>query len=79
MEVNSSKINNMFNPNMIKLDHFNYIDFTHWKDKILFLLIELDITYILSPNLQSIPPPSNENFEGLKVERKKCKKKWGTL
>ena len=51
MEATSSKINNMFIPNVIKLDHFDSTNFTHWKDKILFLLTELGIAYILSPNL----------------------------
>ena len=73
MEATSSKINNMFNLDMIKLDRFDGINFTRLKDKILFLLTKLDITYTLSPYLQLIPPPFDEDFEGIKVERKKCK------
>ena len=66
MEATSSKINNMFNPDVIKLNHFNGTNFTPWKDKFSFLLIELVIAYILSPNLQLVSPTSNEDFEGLK-------------
>ena len=40
-------------------------------DKILFLLIELGIAYILSPNIQPILPSFDEDFEGLKVEKKR--------
>ena len=70
MQANSFKINNMFNPDKIKLDHFNGTNFTLWKDKILFLFIKLGIAYILSPNLQPITSPSGEDFEGFKDQRK---------
>ena len=66
MEATSSKINNMFNPNVIMLDHYDATNFTHWKDTFLFLLTKLGITYILSPNLQPISSPSNKDSVGLK-------------
>ena len=40
-----------FNLEVFKLDHFDGTNFTCWKDKLFFLLIELSVAYLLSRNL----------------------------
>ena len=46
------KMESLLNPN-VQLDHFDDINFTHWKGKLFFLLIVLKISYVLNPNLES--------------------------
>ena len=53
--VTDSVVNKMLNPDVFKLDHFDGTNFTRWKDNLFFLLIDLGVTYLLSPNLPAIP------------------------
>ena len=55
----------------VKLDHFDGTNFIHWKDKMMFLLTVLKISYILDLNLSEIPAPKDEDTEQVKAERKK--------
>ena len=69
--VTDSVVNKMLNPDVFKLDHFDGTNFTRWKDKLIFLLTELGVAYLLSPNLPAIPEQSEEENEEIKVSRKK--------
>ena len=66
-----SVVNKMFNPDVLKLDRFDGINFTRWKDKLFFFLIELGVAYLLSSNLPAIPEQSEGETEDIKVSRKK--------
>ena len=59
------------NQEMVKLDHFNGTNFVHWKDKMMFLLTTLKISYILDPNLPGVPELKPEDNDELKADRKK--------
>ncbi|KAK2985163.1 hypothetical protein RJ640_011984 [Escallonia rubra] len=61
----------MFNLDVFKLERFDGTNFTRWKDKLLFLLIELGIAYLLSDHLSKIPKPSDEEPEVVTASRKK--------
>jgi hypothetical protein len=41
----------------IQLDGFNYMNYTRWVNKIMFLLTSLKIYYILDLNLSALPKP----------------------
>ena len=56
----------------VKLDRFDGTNFVRWKDKMMFLLTALKISYILDPNLFDIPAPKEEDIEQLKADRKTC-------
>ncbi|GAV77797.1 UBN2_2 domain-containing protein [Cephalotus follicularis] len=78
METESIKV---MNQDMVKLDKFDGNNYSRWKDKMLFLLIALKISYILDPSLEPIPEepaasndgtqPSAWEIEQIKI---KCKK-----
>ncbi|KAK3005658.1 hypothetical protein RJ639_016028 [Escallonia herrerae] len=69
------------NQDLVKLDRFDGNNYARWKDKIMFLLSALRISYILDPELSPAPeeprtsaegvPPDVEEFERVKKERKK--------
>ena len=61
----------MVNQEFMKLDHFDWTNLIHWKDKVMFLLTALKISYILDPNLPKIPIPAPEDSDQLKIGRKK--------
>lgn len=61
----------MMHPDVFKLDCFDETNFTHWKDKLLFLLTELGIAYLLLRNLPLILEPSNNDTENVVATRKK--------
>ena len=61
----------MINPNIFKLDRFDGTNFTRWKDKLLFLLTELNVVYLLSPNLPPIPELSESDTDEIKTFRQK--------
>ncbi|EEF28352.1 conserved hypothetical protein [Ricinus communis] len=54
-----------------KLDCFDGTNFTCWKDKLLFLLTELGVAYLLSGNLPAIPEPINDESKETKAFGKK--------
>ncbi|KAK3030868.1 hypothetical protein RJ639_037325 [Escallonia herrerae] len=69
------------NQDLVKLDRFDGNNYARWKDKIMFLLTALRISYTLDPEL-SLPseeprtsaegvPPDAEEIERVKKERKK--------
>ena len=55
----------------VKLDRFDGTNFVRWKDKMMFLLTALKISYILDPNLSEISTPKDEDTEQVKADRKK--------
>ncbi|PON67616.1 hypothetical protein TorRG33x02_264050 [Trema orientale] len=61
----------LMNQDLIKLDRFDGTNFTRWQDKLKFLLTALKIFYVLDPDLQPIPEPTDGDSEELKAERKK--------
>ncbi|KAG6525572.1 hypothetical protein ZIOFF_015534 [Zingiber officinale] len=54
-----------------KLDHFDGTNFTCWKDKLFFLLIELGVADLLLHDLPTIPAPTDKDTDGIKATRKK--------
>ena len=69
--METTGVKKLFNPDVLKLDRFDGTNFTRWKDKLLFLLTELEIAYILSSNLPEIPLPSENDTEEVVANRKK--------
>ncbi|XP_075507514.1 uncharacterized protein LOC142544341 [Primulina tabacum] len=60
-----------FKDDIIALDRFDGTNFTRWKDKLIFLLTELGVAYLLSQSLPEIPAPSEEDTDEIKASRKK--------
>ncbi|KAK3002334.1 hypothetical protein RJ639_020781 [Escallonia herrerae] len=70
------------NQDLVKLDRFDGNNYARWKDKMMFLLTALRISYILDLELSPPPyeprtsedgvPPDAEEFERVKKDRKKC-------
>ena len=60
--------NKLFNPDMMKLDRFDGMNFTRWKDKLIFILTELGVAYLL-PNtkLPIIPAPTDCDTDEIKA------------
>ncbi|XP_038687556.1 uncharacterized protein LOC119986939 [Tripterygium wilfordii] len=58
-------------PYHVKLDRFDGTNFTRWQDKMIFLLTALKISYILDPELQPFPEPSENDTDQIKADRKK--------
>ncbi|KAG6505061.1 hypothetical protein ZIOFF_037409 [Zingiber officinale] len=54
-----------------KLDRFDGTNFTRWKDKLFFLLIELGVAYLLLHDLPPIPAPTDKDIDEIKATRKK--------
>jgi len=61
----------MVNQELVKLNRFDGINFVRWKDKMMFLLTTLKISYILDPNLLEILASTSEDNDQLKAKRKK--------
>ena len=61
----------MMNQDFVHLDRFDGTNFTHWQDKLKFLLTALKIYYVLDPELEAIPAPSDKDTEDQKTARKK--------
>lgn len=55
----------------VQLDRFDRTNYTCWKGKLLFLLTVLKVAYVLDPNLQPLPEPTDADTETIKAERKK--------
>ena len=60
----------LMNQDLVRLDHFDGSSFTHWQDKLHFLLTALKIIYILYPNLPPLPEPTDEDIDEVKAARK---------
>ncbi|KAG6539039.1 hypothetical protein ZIOFF_004192 [Zingiber officinale] len=54
-----------------KLDRFDGTNFTHWKDKLFFLLTELGVTYLLLHDLSVIPASTDKDTDEIKATWKK--------
>ncbi|KAG6472185.1 hypothetical protein ZIOFF_069642 [Zingiber officinale] len=67
MEATGSK--SVFNA--FKLDRFDGTNFTHWKDKLFFLLTELGVAYLLLHDLPPIPAPTDKDTDEIRATRKK--------
>ena len=61
----------VMNQDLVRLDRFDGTNFTRWQDKLKFLLTALKIFYVLDPELEAIPEPSDNDSEERKAERKK--------
>ena len=61
----------VMNQDLVRLVRFHGTNFTCWQDKLKFLLTTLKIVYVLDPELEAIPEPSDNDSEEQKVERKK--------
>lgn len=68
--VSSIKV---MNQDLVKLDRFDGKKFTHWQDKMTFLLTSLKIHYVLDLDLIPIPEPTEGDTDEVKKERKKRK------
>ncbi|XP_057993054.1 uncharacterized protein LOC131174037 [Hevea brasiliensis] len=66
-----SKAVSVMNQEFVKLDRFDGTNYVRWKDKMLFLLTTLKISYILDPSLPAISPPTPEDSEQVKADRDK--------
>ncbi|XP_050916217.1 uncharacterized protein LOC127131337 [Lathyrus oleraceus] len=63
----------LMNHDLVKLDHFDGTNYTRWQDKMTFLLTALKIQYVLDPDLEPIPKPTENDTNEIKKERKKRK------
>jgi hypothetical protein len=63
--------NKMFNREIFKLDRFDRMNYARWKDKILFLLSEVGVAYLLEENLPSLPEASEDDIENLEMRKKR--------
>ncbi|XP_050889113.1 uncharacterized protein LOC127094302 [Lathyrus oleraceus] len=74
MAIDASVSNiKVMNQDLVKLDYFDGTNFTHWQDKMMFLLATLNIHYVLDPDLTQFPEPTEDNVDEVKKERKKRK------
>jgi hypothetical protein len=62
----------MMNQDFVKLDRFDRTNFTSWKDKLMFLLTTLKISYVLDPDLLKLGELEPNEDAQIKAERKKC-------
>ncbi|KAG6675770.1 hypothetical protein I3842_15G120600 [Carya illinoinensis] len=63
----------MMNQDFIKLERFDGMNFTRWKDKLIFILTTSKISYVLDSNLPVLSKPKSEDNDQIKAECKKCK------
>ena len=61
----------LLNQDFVRLDRFDGTNFTRWQDKMKFMLTALKIFYVLDPNLQPIPDPTDDDTDEIKAEQKK--------
>ena len=61
----------LMNQDLVKLDHFDWTNFTQQQDKLKFLLTTLKIFYVLDLELAAIPEPTEEDTDKRWAERKK--------
>ncbi|KAG8634489.1 hypothetical protein MANES_17G044701v8 [Manihot esculenta] len=56
------------NQEFVKYDRFDGTNFVHWKDKMLFLLTNMKISYLLDPDL---PAPTSQDIDQVKAKHNK--------
>ncbi|XP_022856379.1 uncharacterized protein LOC111377499 [Olea europaea var. sylvestris] len=64
------------NQDLARLDRFDGHNFTRWQEKVLFFLIAIKLSYILSDDLASIPEEKTDNSDERKKELQDQRKKW---
>ena len=70
MEATNESLKFM-NQEFIKLNKFDGTSFSRWKDKMMFLLTALKVSYVLDPNLPEIPAEKVDDNEAIKAQRLK--------
>ena len=68
METNMNYSVRVVNDVKIQLDRFYDTNYTRWLDKMVLLLISLNIYYILDPNLSTLPEPQKDEYVTIKIE-----------
>ncbi|KAL7242899.1 hypothetical protein ACSBR1_015324 [Camellia fascicularis] len=61
----------IMNQDFVHLDGFNGTNYARWQDKMLFFLTQQKIAYVLSSDLQPLPPPSDKDIDEINAQRKK--------
>lgn len=51
----------VMNKDFVKADKFDGANFARWKEKIMFLLAVLNMSYLFDLILQPLPPPSDKD------------------
>lgn len=64
------------NQEYTKLDRFDGMNYTHWQDKLMFLLTTLKVSYVLDPDLEPILPSVENGSVELIAKRNKRKIRW---
>ena len=59
----------LMNQDLVKLDRFDGTNYTCWQDKMTFLLTALKIQYVLDPDLEAIPEPTENDTDEVKGEK----------
>ncbi len=71
MEYSSKSAIKIMNQEFLKLNRFDGTNFTYWRDKMLFILTALKISYVLDHSLMPLPTPTSNDIEATKQTRKK--------
>ncbi|KAK3037066.1 hypothetical protein RJ639_031783 [Escallonia herrerae] len=61
----------VMNQDFLKLDRFDGTNFTHWQDKMMFLLTALKVQYVLNLNLLPLLKITENDSDQTKVGQKK--------
>ncbi|KAG6507460.1 hypothetical protein ZIOFF_032805 [Zingiber officinale] len=73
MESTQESAINVMNQDFVKLDRLDGMgtNFNQWKDKFIFFLTALKVTYVLNLDLPVIPPPTKDDSEELRKQQAK--------
>ena len=68
IEANSGVKVHIQDQEVIKLDGFDGTNYTRWVDNMVFLLTNMNIFHVLSPDLQPIPNPKEDETPEIKAK-----------
>ena len=71
MDKHTNSAFKVMNQDFMKLDRFDGTKYTLWKDKMMFFLTTLKVSYMLDPNLPHILVSSPDETENVKKEHTK--------